>query len=236
MQREIAEVGGSATVHVCDIREEEVVKKTVADVLAAHGRIDGLVSQCRAGSFPAAQGHLCQGWGRGRAQQPDRLLPHEPRGLQPVDGGQRRRDRQHAGRHLDGHAGMGHSRRLARRHPQLHRDRRHRMGAGARQRGGAGHHRLQRAGHLLGGGRSASASVSKQIPAGRYGTESEIAAGIVYLLPAAGFISGIALRIDGAVPHAKRIWGKTGNGGRTRAFNAFTSPPIPGAEHLEDQF
>ena len=77
----------------------------------------------------------------------------------------------------------------------------------------------------------------KQIPAGRYGTESEVAAAIVFLLsPAAGFISGEALRIDGAVPHAKRIWSATGNGGRTQAFNGFHLAAFPEVlKHLEDQ-
>jgi citronellol/citronellal dehydrogenase len=41
--------------------------------------------------------------------------------------------------------------------------------------------------------------VAKEIPAGRMGTESEIAAAITYLLsPAAAFISGATLRVDGA--------------------------------------
>ena len=68
----------------------------------------------------------------------------------------------------------------------------------------------------------------KQIPAGRYGTESEVAAAIVFLLsPAAGFISGVALRMDGAVPHAKRIWPHTGNGGKTVPFDGFHLAAFP---------
>ncbi len=42
--QEIAEDGGTATVHPCDIREEAQVRSTVGDVLARHGRIDGLVN------------------------------------------------------------------------------------------------------------------------------------------------------------------------------------------------
>ena len=46
--------------------------------------------------------------------------------------------------------------------------------------------------------------MAKTIPAGRFGTESETAAGIVFLLsPAASFISGTTLRIDGARPQAR---------------------------------
>ncbi len=46
--------------------------------------------------------------------------------------------------------------------------------------------------------------MAKTIPAGRFGTEAETAAGIVFLLsPAASFISGSTLRIDGARPQAR---------------------------------
>ncbi len=42
VQAEIAQTGGRATVHVCDIRDDERVAAMVGEVLAAHGRIDGL--------------------------------------------------------------------------------------------------------------------------------------------------------------------------------------------------
>ena len=46
------------------------------------------------------------------------------------------------------------------------------------------------------------------VPAGRFGTEAETAAGIVFLLsPAASFISGSVLRIDGARPQVRLGWG-----------------------------
>jgi citronellol/citronellal dehydrogenase len=41
---EIAEDGGRASIHICDIRDEEAVSSTVVAVLEAHGRIDGLVN------------------------------------------------------------------------------------------------------------------------------------------------------------------------------------------------
>ncbi len=41
--------------------------------------------------------------------------------------------------------------------------------------------------------------IAKEVPAGRMGTESEVAAAIIYLLsPAAAFISGATLKVDGA--------------------------------------
>ena len=47
-------------------------------------------------------------------------------------------------------------------------------------------------------------TLHRKVPAGRLGTESEVAAAIVVLLSAgAAFISGSCLRVDGAVPNAK---------------------------------
>ena len=48
-------------------------------------------------------------------------------------------------------------------------------------------------------------SLRKHTPLQRFGTEAEVSAAIVFLLsPAAGFISGDTLRVDGAAPNAKR--------------------------------
>lgn len=41
---EIAADGGRTTLHVCDIREDDHVTAAVAEIMAAHGRIDGLVN------------------------------------------------------------------------------------------------------------------------------------------------------------------------------------------------
>lgn len=47
------------------------------------------------------------------------------------------------------------------------------------------------------------------VPAGRFGNEAETSAGIVFLLsPAAAFISGSVLRIDGARPQVRQGWGQ----------------------------
>jgi citronellol/citronellal dehydrogenase len=43
------------------------------------------------------------------------------------------------------------------------------------------------------------------VPLGRLGTESEVSAAICYLLsPAAAFVSGSCIRVDGAAPNARR--------------------------------
>jgi citronellol/citronellal dehydrogenase len=49
--------------------------------------------------------------------------------------------------------------------------------------------------------------MAKTVPLGRFGTEAETSAAIVYLLsPAASFVSGSTLRIDGARPQVRMGW------------------------------
>lgn len=46
-----------------------------------------------------------------------------------------------------------------------------------------------------------------KVPLQRFGTEAELSSAVVYLLsPAAGFISGAVLRVDGGVPTARHTW------------------------------
>lgn len=52
VQQELAQANSKISIHVCDIREEETVTQAVAAVLAEHGRIDGLVNNA-GGQFPA---------------------------------------------------------------------------------------------------------------------------------------------------------------------------------------
>ncbi|HEX2651896.1 MAG TPA: SDR family oxidoreductase [Burkholderiales bacterium] len=62
-------------------------------------------------------------------------------------------------------------------------------------------------------------SLPEHVPVRRLGTESEVSAAICFLLsPAAAFISGSCLRVDGAVPNAKR----------REITNTRTTPPFDG--------
>jgi len=48
---------------------------------------------------------------------------------------------------------------------------------------------------------------TRTIPAQRYGSVSEVSAAIVFLLsPAAAFITGTCLRVDGGGPNARSSW------------------------------
>jgi citronellol/citronellal dehydrogenase len=70
--------------------------------------------------------------------------------------------------------------------------------------------------------------VAGEIPLQRFGTESEVAAAIVFLLsPAAAFISGSCLRIDGAAPNARRVWWKPEPAKRGEIFNGFQFAALP---------
>jgi len=72
------------------------------------------------------------------------------------------------------------------------------------------------------------------VPLGRFGTESETAAGIVFLLsPAASFISGSTLRIDGARPQVRLGWpmgepvDAAGRRDAVKPFNGFHRAQTP---------
>ena len=65
------------------------------------------------------------------------------------------------------------------------------------------------------------------VPLQRYGTESEISAAIVYLLsPAAGYITGSCLRVDGGAPNARSTW-KLQPTKRSTEFNGFHRSVLP---------
>ena len=64
-------------------------------------------------------------------------------------------------------------------------------------------------------------------PLQRFGTEAEVSAAIVFLLsPAAGFISGDTLRVDGAAPNAKRHVDLEPHD-RSRPWNGFHRSVLP---------
>jgi citronellol/citronellal dehydrogenase len=70
--------------------------------------------------------------------------------------------------------------------------------------------------------------LAKSVPAGRLGNEAEVSAAVAFLLsPAAAFVSGSCLRIDGAAPNAKRVWPQVGNGTATPEFDGFHLAKAP---------
>jgi len=204
---EIREDGGEASHHCCDIRDEEAVKATVAAVVAARGRVHGLVNNA-GGQFPAAlAGISAKGW---QAVIANNLTG----GFLMARECYTQCMRAHGGAIVNmladmwnGMPGMGHS--------------------GAARAGmlnftetAACEWAPVRVNAVAPGWIASSGmdtypdamkpliqSLPRHVPAARLGTEAEVSAAIVFLLSeAAAFVSGACLRIDGAAPNARRHW------------------------------
>ena len=77
-------------------------------------------------------------------------------------------------------------------------------------------------------------AMRKTVPLGRFGNEAEVSAAIVFLLsPAASFISGSTLRVDGARPQVRLGWplvlpdGEVRQRSAVREFGGFHREVVP---------
>jgi citronellol/citronellal dehydrogenase len=218
-------LGQKVTVHSCDIREEEAVKTTVANILQSHGRIDGLVNNA-GGQYPAPLASIsAKGW--------DAVVRNN------LTGGflmAREVYNQYMGRHAAGDnlsivnmiadmwmgmPGMGHS--GAARAGMLN------FTETAALEWAPVRVNAVAPGWIASSGmdtypepaRTMIKNLYKNCPLQRMGTESEVASAITFLLsPGASFVSGTCIRIDGAAPNAKRVWPSAGNGSSNAAFDA----------------
>lgn len=63
---------------------------------------------------------------------------------------------------------------------------------------------------------------AEKVPLPRYGTESEISAAIVYLLsPAAAYVTGSCVRVDGGAPNLRQTWTQSYQPTNIPEFNGF---------------
>ena len=62
VQEEITQDGGTASFQLCDIRQEEAVKQTVAAIVAAQGRVDGLVNNAGGQYITPLESISAKGW------------------------------------------------------------------------------------------------------------------------------------------------------------------------------
>ena len=206
---EIADDGGKASTHACDIRDEEAVQKTVADIVAQHGRIDGLVNNAGGQYMTPLEAISAKGWQAvintnltggflmARECYTQTMtksggsivnIVADMWGSMPGMG--------HSGA---ARAGMVSFTETAAAEWACRGVRVNAVAPGYIASSGMDHY-PEEAGPML-------REMAKTVPLGRFGTEAETAAGIVFLLsPAAAFISGSTLRIDGARPQVRMGW------------------------------
>lgn len=232
---EIDEDGGSASFKVCDIREEEAVKAMVAEVLAERGRIHHLVNNA-GGQFPAPLTSINQ---KGfetvvRTNLVGGFLVAREVFTQSMC--------KHGGSIVNmladmwgGMPGMGHS--------------------GAARAGMEnftktaafewGHCDVRvnavAPGWIASSGmdtypesmKTMIRNLKDHVPLQRIGTESEVAAAIVFLLsPGASFINGNCIRIDGAASLGTRAW-PLAKAKKSESYNGFHRAYLP--DVLKDQ-
>jgi citronellol/citronellal dehydrogenase len=208
---EIAEDGGRCSWHACDIRDEAGVQRTVQAIVADQGRIDGLVNNAGGQYITPLETISAKGWEAVVATNlTGGFLVARECYLQSMQA--------YGGAIVNVVAdmwgsmpGMGHSG-AARAGMVSFTEtaalewaksgvRVNAVAPGYIASSGMDHYPPE-AGAML-------RAMRETVPAGRFGTEAETSAGIVFLLsPAAAFISGSVLRIDGARPQVRMGWGQ----------------------------
>jgi citronellol/citronellal dehydrogenase len=70
--------------------------------------------------------------------------------------------------------------------------------------------------------------VTPGIPLQRFGTEAEVSSAITYLLsPAASFVTGSCIRVDGGAPNARRGWWELQPVSNSHSFEGFHRSTVP---------
>ena len=226
-----AEPGAASRIslHVCDIRDEAQVRQTVAEVLAAHGRIDGLFNNA-GGQFPSPLRDISlKGWEAVvRNNLTGGFLVARECYTQWMEA--------NGGAIVNiiadmwnGMPGMGHS--GAARAGMLS------FTETAACEWSASGVRVNAVapGWIASSGfdtyppafQDKIRQLARKVPLQRLGTEAEVSAAVVFLLsPAAAFITGSTLRVDGGVPNAKHTWALPAHQ-RSEPFNGFPLYQLP---------
>ena len=208
---EIVADGGLASFHACDIRDEEAVKNTVQAMIAVHGRIDALVNNAGGQYITPLEAISAKGWEAvlntnltgGFLLARECYLQSMQRhggaivnivadmwGSMPNMG--------HSGAARAGMVSFTETAAVEWAHSGV---RVNAVAPGYIASSGMDHYPPE-AGPML-------REMRKTVPLGRFGTEAETSAAVVFLLsPAAAFISGDVLRVDGARPQVRMGWGQ----------------------------
>ncbi len=230
VRREIVDAGClEPTAHLCDIRVEEEVQRTVAAILDAHGRIDGLVNNA-GGQFSAPLKNITQkGWETVvRTNLTGGFLMARECFVRSME--------KNGGAIVNVIADMWHSM------PGMGHSGAARAGmlnftqTAALEWGYAGVRvNAVAPGWIASSGlttyppemRERLRNLWRHVPLKRIGTESEVSAAIVFLLSdAAGFINGSCLRVDGGAPNGRGEYAMPDHN-RSRPYYGFPleSPP-----------
>ena len=210
VQDEIAADGGRASHAVCDIRQEEAVRQAVAGVVQRHGAIDALVNNAGGQYLTPAEKISAKGWqavidtnltGGFLMARECFVQSMQARGGAVVNivadiwGSMPGMAHSGAAR-----AGMVSFTETAALEWARHGVRVNAVAPGYIASSGMDHYPPEAAPMLR--------QMRHTVPAGRFGNEAEVSAAIVFLLsPAASFISGTVLRVDGARPQVRMGWG-----------------------------
>jgi citronellol/citronellal dehydrogenase len=226
---EIAEDGGRAVVRTCDIRDEEQVKAAVAGLVAAHGRIHGLVNNA-GGQFPAPLQAISK---RGF----DAVVANNLTGgflmmrevfVQAMQ--------EHGGAIVNmtadmwnGMPGMGHSGAARAGMANLTKTAAFEWASSGVRVNAVAPGWIASSGMDTYGGmvRSLIPKLKNHVPMRRLGLEAEVSAAICFLLsPGAAFITGITLAIDGGAPLGSAIFPSVDHD-RAVPFDGFHRATMP---------
>ena len=202
---------GHVSFHACDIRHEEAVRDTVAAIVLAHGRIDALVNNAGGQYITPLENISAKGWqavvdtnltGGFLMARECYLQSMQQRGGAVVNivadiwGSMPGMGHSGAAR-----AGMVSFTETAALEWAKSGVRVNAVAPGYIASSGMDHYPPE-AGDML-------RQMQATVPLGRFGNEAETSAAIVFLLsPAASFISGTVLRVDGARPQVRMGWGQ----------------------------
>ena len=208
---EIVADGGRCSFHVCDIRNESAVQDVVQAMVATHGRIHGLVNNAGGQYITPLEQITAKGWeavvatnltGGFLVARECYLQSMQAQGGSIVNivadiwGSMPGMAHSGAAR-----AGMVSFTETAAMEWARSGVRVNAVAPGYIASSGMDHYPPEAAAMLR--------EMRGTVPAGRFGNEAETSAGIVFLLsPAASFISGTVLRIDGARPQVRMGWGQ----------------------------
>jgi len=209
VRREIEADGGQASWQVCDIRDEARVREVVAAVVAGRGRVDHLVNDAGGQYMTPLEAISAKGWeavvasnltGGFLMARECYLQSMQAHGCAVVNivadmwGSMPGMGHSGAAR-----AGMVSFTETAALEWARSGVRVNAVAPGYIASSGMDHYPRE-VGELL-------RTMRRTVPEGRFGTEAEVSAAIAFLLsPAASFISGSVLRVDGARPQARMGW------------------------------